>query len=105
MKYNICKGERAFALWLINNIKGVNRTDGRLASNVIENLELDSVRSVPVEALSHSANFELSELEGKWILDNINTAFDKQSVPPSLAKHALSLEDNIKDAPVVKAES
>lgn len=97
MKYKISKGERVFVSWLIINLPGVNRTDGRLVTKIGDHLNLDEVAiPVPVEDAKSVSEFELAELEVQWILDHIEKAFNKQETPSHLAKHAFSLEDVIK---------
>lgn len=97
MKYEINKGERILTAWLINNIKGVNRTDARLITKVYEHLDLGEVQgAVPLKDLKKLFAVDLADLEVKWITDHINKAFDKQEIPPSLASYTLSLEDKLK---------
>lgn len=97
MIYIISKGERILVTWLINQLEGVNRTDARLITKVEEHLELDDVARVPVATINEKSKFELVDLEVAWITDHINKTFDTQKMPPSLAKHALSLEDKLKE--------
>jgi hypothetical protein len=97
MKYRISKGERVLVSWLIVNLPGVNRTDGRLVTKIGDHLDLHEVAvPVPFEDAKSVSDYELSELEVQWILDHIEKAFNKQEVPSNLATHAFSLEDTIK---------
>lgn len=96
MEYVISKGERVLVAVLINSLPGVNRTDARLVTKVSDHLALEEVGSVPVVELGEVNEFDLAELEVSWITDHLNKAFEKQEVPPGLAKHALSLEEKLK---------
>ncbi len=97
MKFKISKGERVLVSWLIVNLPGVNRTDGRLVTKIGDHLDLHEVAvPVPLEDAKSKSEYELAELEVQWILDHIEKAFNKQEIPPNLAMHAFSLEDVIK---------
>ena len=97
MKYIFTKGERLAVSVIIAQLEGVNRTDARLISKVDEHLELDEVQAgVPIINMGDRAEFELAVLEVEWIQDHINKCFDKQKVPPFIAKHVLSLENKFK---------
>ena len=97
MKYTISKGERILINWLIDQLKGVNRTDARLIAKIDEHLELGEVQTaVPVSEVNDVNKFELAELEVSWVLDHIDKEFEKQAILPSLAKYALSVENKFK---------
>ncbi len=98
MKYTLFKGERLLVAILINNLPGVNRTDGRLVSKVHEHLVLAEVQmgTMPIPVMEDKSEYELAELEALWIMDHINKSFEKSQVPPNLAKYAFSLEDKLK---------
>jgi len=96
--YNISNGERAVVLMLINKIDGVNRTDGRLVVKVQEHLRTEEVIQVPIAELDDTEDYELTELEVEWLIDHIDKSFNKQEMPPSFARFALSLEEKLKDA-------
>lgn len=94
--YTITKAERAMVLALISTLGGVNRTDGRLIASVEEKLRLDEVASVLKSEADISEEFDLVELESKWILDRIGKVFDGSEMQPQLVKYALSLESELK---------
>jgi len=95
MKYSINKGERAFVLWMLNQIEGVDRTGGRVVTKLKDALELDDVRTVPIAEIYDEQEVELGEIEGTWILDQIEQSFKKHKVPTHFAGFAFSLEEKI----------
>lgn len=96
MKYSISKGERAFVLWMINKIEGVDRTGGRVVARLTDVLELDDMMRVAFAEMQDAMEFELSEIESAWILDQIDQNFKAHKVPTQFAKYAFSLEEKIK---------
>lgn len=94
--YTITKAERAMVLALISTLKGVNRTDGRLIASIEEKLRLEEVASVLKTEANMVEEFDLVELEVKWILDRIGKVFDGSEMQPALVGYALSLENKLK---------
>lgn len=95
MKLEFNKGERAFALWMINQIDGVDRTGGRVVAKLKDTLELDGVLKVPFTEMHDVMEFELGEIESTWILDQIDQSFKGHKVPTHFAEFAFSLEEKI----------
>ena len=102
--YALNKADQFVVGWLISQVPGVGRTDGRLVHALEEKLTLWEVGGWKRGEEGERKPYELTKIEVDWITEHIGKNFDAQKVPPAIAGIVQDLDDLLKVEPVKPEE-
>lgn len=88
-------GERAVISIIIQKMEGVDKNDARMVVAVGDKLNLNDQEKFNVSEQDKGEEFDLAGVEVDWIRDILANAFRSRTVPPFIAKPALSLSDKL----------